>query len=244
VLEHEPGANTGDAGRIDAYAAETYVAEDHLIGWAKLAHGRHTLTFVCTGRNTAATGFNLGVDTLILASLSRSEDSDGARAEAIRSTLNRPRAIGALADRAPEVREAAAWTLGQIAEPMAVAALGRALEDTDAVVRGLAALALRNIGSAAAPARDALLAKLDDPEPAVRMMAAQAIGRLRDPAAIDRLIQTASLSGQDVQVLRSVADALGDLGPQAVRALPALRNLTRIPRVAWAANAAIHKIER
>ena len=54
ALEHEPGANAGDAGRIDAYFTETYVAEDHLIGWAQLAKGRHTLTFVCVGRNAAA----------------------------------------------------------------------------------------------------------------------------------------------------------------------------------------------
>jgi hypothetical protein len=46
-----------------------------------------------------------------------------------------------------------------------------------------------------------------------------------------------------VHVLRSLADALGDLGPEAARALPALRELARIPRVAWAANAAVKKIE-
>ena len=69
ALEHEPGANVGDAGRIDAYFTETYVAEDHLIGWAQLARGRHTLTFVCAGRNAAASAYNLGIDTIILAKL-------------------------------------------------------------------------------------------------------------------------------------------------------------------------------
>jgi len=43
VLEHEPGANAGDTGRIDAYFTETYVAEDHLFGWVTLAKGSHTL---------------------------------------------------------------------------------------------------------------------------------------------------------------------------------------------------------
>jgi hypothetical protein len=37
AFEHEPGANAGDTSRIDAYFTETYVAEDHLIGWATLA---------------------------------------------------------------------------------------------------------------------------------------------------------------------------------------------------------------
>jgi HEAT repeat protein len=77
----------------------------------------------------------------------------------------------------------------------------------------------------------------------VRMIAAQAIGRLRDPSTIDRLIAAARVPDQHVHVLRSLADALGELGPEAARALPALHELARIPRVAWAANAAMKKIE-
>ena len=76
------------------------------------------------------------------------------------------------------------------------------------------------------------------------MMAAQAIGRLRDPETIDALIAAARAPDQNVHVLRSVADALGDIGPPAVRALPALREMTKIPRATWNANLAIRKIER
>jgi hypothetical protein len=255
VLEHEPGANTGDAGRIDAYFSETYVAEDHLIGWARLAKGRHTLTFVCVGKNTAASGFNLGVDTLILANLAPPPASDpaGERAAALRSMGERhqstpadvTRLIASLQDREPEVREAAAWTLGQV-PPTApgVKALTAALSDSDHVVRGLAAIALREAGPEAAPARDVLLAKLKDDDVGVRMIAAQAIGRLHDPGTMGALIDACRVPDQHVHVLRSLADALGDLGPQASSALPVLRELTRIPRVAWAANAAIKKIDR
>ena len=167
ALEHEPGANAGDATRIDAYFTETYVAEDHLIGWANLSKGRHTLTFICAGKNAAATGYNLGIDTLIVARLSpRTESSDESRAEAIRVLGDRQpatpqdisRALSGLADSSSEVRAAAAWATGQLGASSAatVEALTKALGDPDHVVRGLAALALRNAGAASHSATPAL----------------------------------------------------------------------------------------
>jgi hypothetical protein len=255
ALEHEPGANVGSTASIDAYFPEIYVAEDHLIGWARLSKGRHTLTFVCAGKNSAATGYNLGIDTLIVASLALPDaDTAGARAADIRAIGERgeepsasdvARLLAAAADREPEAREAAIWTIGQVtaATPRSIDAVLHALTDSDSVVRGLAAIALRNAGRAAAPARDALLARLSDDEVGVRMVAAQALGRLRDPSLIDPLIAACRVPDQHVHVLRSLADALGDLGPQAARAVPTLRELSKMPRVAWAANAAIKKIE-
>jgi hypothetical protein len=221
VLEHEPGANAGDAGRIDAYFTETYVAEDHLIGWATLAKGPHTLRFVCVAKNSAATGHKLGIDTLILARLGGPPAAD--------PTAGRADAIRAVAARTPPTADA-------------VSALTRALTDQDHVVRGLAALGLRDAGTAAAPARDALIARLKDDEVGVRMIAAQAIGRLRDPSTLDALIAAGRASGQHVHVLRSLADALGDLGRAAAPALPLLKELAKQPRVRWAAEAAMRKI--
>ena len=74
------------------------------------------------------------------------------------------------------------------------------------------------------------------------MIAAQGIGRLRDPSTLDILIAAGREGGQHVHVLRSIADALGDLGPAAAPALPLLRELAKQPRVRWAAEAAIQKI--
>jgi hypothetical protein len=220
VLEHEPGANAGDTGRIDAYFTETYVAEDHLIGWATLAKGPHTLRFVCVGKNSGATGHNLGIDTLILARLGvpPGVEPAAARADAVRALIARPPTADA------------------------IAALTIALTDDDHVVRGLAALGLRDAGVAAASARDALIARLKDDEVGVRMIAAQAIGRLRDPSALDALMAAGRASGQHVHVLRSIADALGDLGRTAAPALPLLKDLAKQPRVRWAAEAAMRKI--
>jgi hypothetical protein len=56
--------------------------------------------------------------------------------------------------------------------------------------------------------------------------------------------QEARVPGQNVHVLWSVADALGDIGSPAARALPALRDMTKIPRATWNANLAIKKIGR
>jgi hypothetical protein len=257
ALEHEPGANVGGASRIDAYFTETYVAEDHLIGWAQLARGRHILTFVCAGRNAAASAYNLGIDTIILAQLPTASQTPVAQdfspvhqATAVRAVGERGSAnsteastlLTSLRNPGDEVREAAAWSLGQIPSIDATAPLIAALDDQDYVVRGLAALALRQRGTTAAPARDALLARLGDSEVGVRMMAAQAIGRVKDPSTIDALVAACKVPDQQVHVLRSLADALGAMGPAASAALPTLRDLTKIPRVEWAAKAAIRRI--
>ena len=53
------------------------------------------------------------------------------------------------------------------------------------------------------------------------------------------------MSREQVHVLRSVAAALGNIGrPAAVPALPLLRELAKIPRVQWAAEAATRQIEQ
>jgi hypothetical protein len=253
ALEHEPGANVGDASRLDAWFSETYVAEQHVIGWATLARGPHTLTFVCAGKRDAATGFDLGIDTLVLARTPRAgaqPSHAAARAEGIR-TLGETRApdaelraVDALRDVDAEVRGAAAWTLGQARATTgpAIDALTRALADEDHVVRGLAALALREAGPAAVPSRQALVGRLQDVDAGVRMMAAQALGRLRDPGLVDALVAACRVPDQHVHVLRSLADALGDIGPAASGALPVLDDLARIPRVEWSARAAMGKI--
>jgi hypothetical protein len=252
ALEHEPGANTGDTRRIDAYLNEVYVAEDHLIGWATLTKGRHTLRFVCAGKNGASSGFNLGVDTLVLATIG-AVPAESTRAETLRAIGERGQATSAetagartaLGDADAEVRAAAAWTLGRIPAlaQSSIAGLAGALKDDDHVVRGLAALALRNTGTAAAPAKGALLARFSDPEAGVRMMATEAIGRLRDPSTLEALMAAGREAGQHAHVQRAIADALGALGPAANAALPLLEELQKLPRVRWSARAAIRRVK-
>ena len=65
---------------------------------------------------------------------------------------------------------------------------------------------------------------------------------IRVPATIGELIAACEVPDQHVHVLRSLADALGAIGPAAAAALPVLRDLQKMPRVAWAATAAIRRI--
>ncbi len=215
-LEHEPGADVIEQTQFDGYAPETYVGLAYQVGWPFLSKGRHTLTFVCAGKREASSGWNLGVDTIILA-------KTGQEAWAAAATVTEPR-----------------MPAGSIAD------IGRALSDPDPITRGLAALALRDRGKESVAALDMLAAALRDTEPGVRMMAANAIAAIGKDAApaVQALIEVASVKGQQVHVLRSVAAALGAIGkPAAAPALPVLRELAKMPRVTWAAAAAIRAIE-
>ena len=216
-LEHEPGANLGLPGPIDAYHLEIYVAEDHLLGWKRLARGRHELTLVCAGKNTLSAGYNLGIDTLILARLGRVEATGGQRAEQMRQARGAAALRPGLKDPDANVRQAAAWALTQDARAAAECApqLGAALKDSDAVVRGLAALALVRCGGCARGGLSRLTVALKDADQNVRMMSAEAIATL---------------------------GAAG--GPAAAPAIPALERLQRIPRVRTSAEAALRSIGR
>jgi hypothetical protein len=216
ALEHEPGADVRPQTQFDGYALETYVGLAYQVGWPRLTKGRHTLTFVCLGKSEASSGYNLGVDTIILAKTG------------------------------PEAWAAAA----NVKEPKVpagdVAGLGRALSDPDPVTRGLAAMALRGEGKRALPSLEALEAALKDGDPNVRMMSANAIAAIGPEAApaVPALMAAASVKDEQVHVLRSVAAALGAIGkPAAAPALPVLKELAKMPRVRWAAESAIQKIE-
>jgi hypothetical protein len=273
-LEHEPGANTGQAGAIDTYFTETLVAEDHLLGWLDLSAGRHSVTFTCVGKHASSTNYFLGIDTLVLARLGPVvESASDRRARALRELgdrLIRPQAPGAaraadkegraaaaerqelldgLRDPDAVIRGAAAWALTQsrgFLAPSFVIALVESLSDPDPRVRGLAAVALRD----SPPAGDvsvllsALVERLRDEDVGVRMVSAQAIASLghRAAPALDPLVAACRRKDEHVHVQRSVADALGAIGPGARTALPELRELARIPRVRWSAEAAIRRI--
>ena len=216
VLEHEPGADVRPQTQFDGYAVETYVGMDYQIGWPRLSKGRHSVTFVCLGKNAASSGFTLGVDDLILA---RTGPSGWSKAAAIKA----PSLPGT-----------------------SVAELARALEDPDPVARGLAALELRNSGRAAKPALPALVEKLKDPDVIVRMMSANAIGAIGPEAAsaVPALSAACRVEEEVTHVLRACAAALGDIGKAAAPALPVLRDLVNNkPLARRSAERAIEQID-
>ncbi len=186
------------------------------VGWPHLAKGRHTLTYVCLGKNAASSGYNLGVDDIVLA---RTGPDGWAAAAKVRE---------------PRVPEGG------------VAQLAAALSDPDATTRGLAAMALRDRGAAAKPALAELERALRDPDPNVRLMSSNALGALGKDAApaVPSLIAACSVPDEQVHVLRACASALGAIGrPAAVPALPTLKKLAENPRVRWAAERAIRNLE-
>jgi hypothetical protein len=216
-LEHEPGADVRPQTQFDGYAPETYVGLAHQVGWVHLTRGRHTLTYVCLGKNEASSGYNVGIDNIILARV-------GPEAWAAAANVKEPRLTG-----------------------KSTAELAQTLKsDPDPIVRGLAAIALRNQGKASVAALPALIDALKDSEVSVRMMSANAIAAIGPGAAdaVPALIGAGSAKGEQVHVLRSVAAALGSIGkPAATPALPLLRDLQKIPRVQWAAESAIRKLK-
>jgi hypothetical protein len=252
-LELEPGANLGGPPGIDAYHNEVYVAEDHVLGWTELTAGRHTLAFVCAGKNTQSAGHNLGIDTLVLSRIAQVQPAGGERAQRLRRLgEGRPGVPEAeikpgFRDPDPWVRQAAVWAATQRPDlaSQSTAELSAALQDSDAPVRALAALALRNAGKPALAALPQLRDALRDSDASVRSMVADTIASFGPDAApaVPDLVAACQAPNETVQVQRSMASALGAIGLAARPALPALRRLKAIPRVRWAAEAAIARIE-
>jgi HEAT repeat protein len=91
-----------------------------------------------------------------------------------------------------------------------------------------------------------LIAALKDVDVSVRMMSANALAAIGSGAgpATPALVEAGSVKGEQVHVLRSIAAALGSIGkPAALPAVPLLRELAKLPRVQWAAEAALRKLE-
>lgn len=128
--------------------------------------------------------------------------------------------------------------------PKSVDGMVSQLKTGDAVERGVAALALRDLGAGAKAALPALAKALQDRDTGVRMTAADAIARQGHEALVvmDALITAGEVKGEDAQVQRSVAIALGGIGPDAAKALSMLAELEKIPRVQATATTAMRQI--
>jgi HEAT repeat protein len=120
-----------------------------------------------------------------------------------------PALEGVLAsDTVPEVRTAAAWSLGNLRDTTAVAALVLARQDSAAPVRQGALSALQFLWTPAAEA--AVIAALLDRDETVRFVAAQLLGYHRAGDAVDELCQ--GLADSSLWVRLESARALGLIG--------------------------------
>jgi len=260
-VEHEPGANVGSGFTLDGWFTEVFVGEDRVLAWPTLTAGRHTVSFVCVGKNAQSTGYNIGLDGLVLARVAGSPGTTQQDSATMTEPADRLRRLGNRGSRAaaemdtvlaglrdpdPEVRRAAAWVLTQMgyAATPATDALGDALDDDDRIVRGLVAIALRQVPELGETQGDRLLAHLRDGDENVRMVVANAIAAHPETArrGMAQLIAAAQVAGEHRHVLRSVATALGAIGPDARDAIPALEALAAEPLIRWQAAAALRSI--
>ena len=165
------------------------------------------------------------------------EDSTGAIREV----------AAALSDPNVETRSAAAWALCQVGPKgrYAAPALARALMDSNVQVRLLAAIALKEMGRAAAMSIPELTGALRDGSDYVRARAADALGAMGSAAKEAVLTLAEMLKAKNGQwlVLASIATALGNIGPDAAAALPALEQGFKLRRVGACAREAIMKIK-
>ena len=117
--------------------------------------------------------------------------------------------LSALGDKEWRVREAAAFALGQIADPAAVESLTTAaLSDKESEVRASAAFALGMLANE--KTAEALSKALEDDESAVRSSAIVGLGLSQDEAAVDELVDLLDDASFDVRY--DAAWALGQIG--------------------------------
>jgi HEAT repeat protein len=100
-----------------------------------------------------------------------------------------------------------------------VTALADALKDPDGGIRRAAASSLGAIGPEAVDAIPSLAATTMDPDPSVRHATIEALGRIGSPAAVPVLVQALENPRTGSLAVR----ALGNMGPTARGAIPALR---------------------
>lgn len=182
----------------------------------------------------------------VRAGVIRSLGAFGEDAQSATGTL-----VPLLSDSDPEVRAATAHALGQIGSKAqsATPQLAKLLKDDELRVREAAALALRGMGSGSAAGVPELAAALRDPAPTVGMAAALALGQKRGMAksAVPELVaellafDQQHVSNEGVQAMRNIVRALGEIGPAAQDAIPALRQVQHL-RVKYLAEEAIAKI--
>ncbi len=125
-----------------------------------------------------------------------------------------PHLLPRTSDPSSEVRRAAAWVLGELRAPDAVAPLGARLFDGDAGVRRAAAAALARFppGPELRALVESLRADLPGPDPARQGHAAAALGELRDAPSVPRLVEL--VKHRDIAVVDAARHALVQITKQ------------------------------
>ena len=216
------------------YLDELYLARDHTLGSFDLRRGRHTLSFVCVGKETRSVGYNIGINEVVLEKVPDANERDHSVSQ---EAWGRPQSAGVVYRGYPlsiylskikgiSEEHRAEWVraLGNFGSDGAPAtsSLIEALSDPEEEVRIAAAWSLSQLGTAGSGAVPALAKALADTSPWVRDLAALALKEMGSKAAsvVPKLV---AVLNDPVNFVRCVAaDALGAVGPGAREAVPAL----------------------
>jgi hypothetical protein len=232
------------------YQAETFVAIDHRLGWFSLSSGRHILTLTCVGRESLSTGFNLGVEGVVLEEIQNGEALVHATGAGPAHYETMPTGISAhdpaagivyrgqslsfylsqLKQAPDDQRAEVIRSIGAFGEdaPSAVHALSAALADHDPEVRAAAA-ALSQVGPKASEAAPAMAMLLKDDNLRVREAATLALREMGQGAAGAIPDLCTALKDPSGTVRMSAALALGRMGDAATGAVPALVAAFEVP---------------
>jgi hypothetical protein len=219
---------------LQNYLPEVYVAVEHPLGWLQLDKGRHTLSFICSGRDGRSAGFYLGINDLVLEHI---PDTATASPETVQQpagvrvgteAVYRGRPLSEYRKKLPGASErsraAILRSIGAFRKDAGAAAseVEQMLTDSAGDVRASAAWALSQMGPAGAKAVPRLAKSLTDPDPLVRSLSAVALRSMGPKAveAVPALMQ--ALSDAEPTVRSPAADALGRIGPAAKSAVQAL----------------------
>jgi hypothetical protein len=244
-------AQTPPVEILHNYQAETFVSIDHRLGWFRLSAGRHILTLTCVGKDTLSTGFNLGVEGVVLEETPNGEALVHATGAGLPHYETMPAGIPAHAPAAgivyrgeflnfylaqlkratDEQRADAIRSIGAFGEDAAPAvhALAAALADHGPEARAAAAIALSKIGPKASETAPAVAKLLSDGHLQVRESAALALREMGKGAAATIPELCAALKDPAGSVKMTAALALGRMGDAATVAVPALAAAFELP---------------
>jgi HEAT repeat protein len=236
---------------IHNYQPETFVGIDQRLGWFKLSKGRHLLALTCVGKDNLATGYNLGVDNVVLQEIENGEalaDATGAglpRYETVEAEVPaRPPIAGVvyrgetLSYYLAQLRRASGRRRAEVIRVIgsfdedaapAVRDLIAPLSDRDPEVRSAAVWALGHVGPKASPAASAVAKLLKDEQLQVREFATVTLREMGKGAVVAVPDLIAALNDPAGTVRMSAALALGEMGTAASSAVPALTGLLEIP---------------
>jgi hypothetical protein len=219
---------------IHNYQPEIFVAPDHRLGWFKLSAGRHVLALTCVGKDKLSSGYNLGIDGVVLEEIAKGEELARAngvglpRYETIEPGIPaHPPAAGVvycgkslsfyvsqLKQAPPELRAEALRSIGAFGEDAAPAlsVLSAALGDPDPDVRSAAAGAIGQVGPKASAVAPGVANLLEDKNLPVRESAALALREMNKGAAGGIPDLCAALRDPAPTVRMTAASALGRIG--------------------------------